>query len=314
MMGSPKISVLMPVYNAKEYLTEAMESLLKQSFADFELVIIDDCSKDGSAELVSRNSDPRIRLIKNEQNLGVARTLNVGLRFCRGEFIARMDADDIADPSRLERQHDFLVSHKDIDVVGADIIRMDSAGNDLAEQHRNPDTWGKLKWLMFLNCSIAHPTIMARKTFFEKVGEYSIVTGEDFALWHTAIDKGLRLQNLPLPLLRYRVHVKSISKARVLEHLEAAADVVRNHVAKRLGFSLDRSLAMDHLRLADQSILLGSVVALIPFYLRIAWASFRDPQTTLGDTLFIWRRLVSRLLKGALRSLSSRGRATETHS
>lgn len=312
-MGSPKVSVLMPVYNAKEYLAEAIESLLKQTLVDFELVIIDDCSKDGSTELVSQYSDPRIRLIKNEQNLGVARTLNVGLRFCRGEFIARMDADDVADPSRLERQYDFLDTHNGIDLVGADIIRMDSEGNELSEQHRNPDTWGKLKWLMFLNCSIAHPTIMARKSFFEKAGGYPIISGEDFALWHAAIDKGLRLQNLPMPLLRYRVHVKSISKARAIEHLEAAADVVRKHAEKRLGLSLDRSLAMEHLRLADQSIPLGSVAGLIPFYLTIARASFRDPQTTLGDTLFIWRRLVSRLSKGALRSLFSRGRATEAH-
>jgi glycosyltransferase involved in cell wall biosynthesis len=303
LMNHPKVSVLMPMYNARKYLAETVESILGQTFENFELVAIDDGSTDDSAEIIARFTDPRIRLVRNEKNLGIARTLNMGVGICHGEYIARMDADDIAVPSRLEKQCAFLDSHPDVEMVGADILRIDSSGKPLAVQYRNPGSWGKLKWHMFLDCCIAHPTVMARRAFFGKAGAYQSMHAEDFSLWHSAIHKRLRLVNLPEPLLRYRVHSQSISMAKYAQQLESAAEITCRYAEERLGFNLDRRIAVDHFQLPDRPIPIASVIKLTPFYLRLAWASMRDPETTAGDTLFLWRRMASRLLKGGVRSI-----------
>ena len=110
-MKTPALTVLMPVYNTEKYLKEAVDSILQQSFPDFEFLIIDDSSTDSSAEIIAAYRDPRIRVLKNEKNMGMSATLNKGIEMCRTELIARMDADDISYPERLEKQFRFFESN-----------------------------------------------------------------------------------------------------------------------------------------------------------------------------------------------------------
>src|SRR5258705_775698 len=114
---SPQVSVLLPVWNGERHLAAAIESVLGQSFTDFELLIVDDGSTDGSAALIRRYGDERIRLFENEKNLGVTRSLNLGLAQARGRYVARMDADDLSAPERLARQVAFLDSHPEVALV-----------------------------------------------------------------------------------------------------------------------------------------------------------------------------------------------------
>ncbi len=115
---NPKVTVLMPVYNAEKYLKTAIESILKQTFSDFELLIINDGSTDGSEEIIRSFNDKRIRLFNNEQNLGIIKTLNKGLNLAKGEYIIRMDADDISLPDRLELQVKYMEENPGIGISG----------------------------------------------------------------------------------------------------------------------------------------------------------------------------------------------------
>ena len=118
---APMVSVLMAVYNAEKYLTEAVESILVQTFADFEFLIIDDGSVDGSAAILEdyAESDERVKVIHNSENLGLTKSLNIGLKLTQGKFIARIDADDVAVPERFEKQITFMDDHPDIGVCGS---------------------------------------------------------------------------------------------------------------------------------------------------------------------------------------------------
>ena len=118
----PKISVVMPAYNAENYIREAIDSILAQTFRDFEFLIIDDGSTDHTVEIIRSYSDSRIRLYQNERNMGVAATLNRGLDLARGEYIARMDADDISLPERFAKQAAYMDAHPDVAVCGSNII------------------------------------------------------------------------------------------------------------------------------------------------------------------------------------------------
>ena len=107
-MVLPKVSVLMSVFNAEDFIQEAVDSVLQQTFSDFEFIIVDDASTDGSLQRLCSYHDPRIRILRNETNMGLTRSLNKGMEFVRGEYVARMDADDVSLPSRLQEQTVFL--------------------------------------------------------------------------------------------------------------------------------------------------------------------------------------------------------------
>lgn len=124
----PDLTVLMTVYNGMPYLPEAIESVLNQTYADFKLLVVDDCSIDESRQVIRGYSDPRIRLLENEENLGQTRSLNRGLGMVDTELVARMDHDDISHPERLRKQVEFLVEHADIAVLGTCIRWIDAEG------------------------------------------------------------------------------------------------------------------------------------------------------------------------------------------
>jgi glycosyltransferase involved in cell wall biosynthesis len=128
---SPKVTVLMSVYNGEEHLREAIDSILNQTYKNFEFLIIDDGSTDGSVNIIRSYLDPRIRLIKNKKNIGITRSLNKGLKLARGEYIARMDDDDIAFPERLEKQVRFLNEHVNVGLVGGSDITINGVGDEI---------------------------------------------------------------------------------------------------------------------------------------------------------------------------------------
>lgn len=127
--SSPQVTVLLPVYNGEKYIAQAIESILNQSFRNFELRIIDDGSKDSSVKIVQSYSDPRIRIVKNPQNLGLVQTLNRGITLIKSEYLARMDADDIALPDRLEKQLLFMQARPEVGLLGGAIQLVDENGD-----------------------------------------------------------------------------------------------------------------------------------------------------------------------------------------
>lgn len=202
----PRISVIMPVYNAEKYLREAIDSILVQSYTDFELIVINDCSTDGTEKIVLSYQDPRIVYVKNEKNLGVAETLNRGLHVARGEYIARMDADDRSVSHRFEKQVDYLDKNPHAVLCGSRVIVFTDTGEHRPANYPTED--GQIRTMLLFSCPLAHPSVMIRKSVIDEHGlqyEVAFEKVEDYRLWTRLAEYG-QLCNLPEPLLYYRKH------------------------------------------------------------------------------------------------------------
>jgi glycosyltransferase involved in cell wall biosynthesis len=211
---TPTVSVLMPVYNAARYLAEAVESILGQTFADFEFLIIDDGSTDRSRATLERYAahDRRIRLA-SRPNTGYTVALNELLGLARGELLARMDGDDVALPTRLARQVDYLRAHPDVVCVGTAVQFIDAAGRFLRPRHPGMDHEEIQQRALAGDCPLNHPSVMMRRAAVEAVGGYhaEFEPAEDLDLWLRLSEVG-RLTNLPEVLMKYRQHAGSVSE------------------------------------------------------------------------------------------------------
>jgi glycosyltransferase involved in cell wall biosynthesis len=223
---SPAITVLMPVYNASAYIREAIESVLQQTFGDFEFLIIDDGSTDGSVSIARQYSDPRIRILVNEQNLGISATLNKGILEAKADLIARMDADDICYPDRLLKQYEYMKAHPECGLLSswARVITHDKDVVRLEKYHRRYYYFN-----LNFECWIYHPTVMYRKDAVMKAGMYSKPYSEDYDLfWKIA--RFALIDNLDEPLIDYRLSPYSLNTVLKKAEYDVAnrENVIRN--------------------------------------------------------------------------------------
>lgn len=236
----PTVSVLMSAYNAEEYLGDAVDSILNQTFDDFEFVVVNDGSFDNTSAILNAYAqrDSRIVLIEQE-NLGLIRALNVGLASCRGELVARMDADDIALPQRFSEQVSFLRSNSDCVAVGTALALIDSDG-DLLGTQVPPLSHEEIEIHLLKGIgAVPHPSSMIRREFLVKVGGYDVsaLHVEDLELWLRLSELG-RLANMPVELLQYRLHANSVTATKRRIQLENAVRVVKL-AGERRGIKLD---------------------------------------------------------------------------
>ena len=208
-MRTFEISVLMPVYNSQLYLKEAIESVLAQTYKNFELLIINDGSTDRSEEIIRSFKDERIVYIKNEKNLGLVSALNIGLKKSIGKFIARMDADDISLPQRFEKQINFLNTHSEVAVISTKLLIIDESGKEVGFWNDDFDCTSQKDILLNMpkiNC-IGHPTVMMRSEAVKKFGyNKKFKNSEDWALWLTLLSNNFVIDKIDEVLLKYRVH------------------------------------------------------------------------------------------------------------
>lgn len=227
--ATPLISVCMPVYNAKRYVAEAVESILSQTFRDFEFLIIDDGSTDGSLDILHRyaTQDPRIRLWSGP-NVGYVPRLNEMLALARGPLIARMDADDVSIPDRFARQVEFLRDHPEVDVVGSAMTCIDQRGYTLTDW-AFPVAHDAIQDLALTgSCPFSHPSVIMRRKAVLAVEGYKeeLAPAEDYDLWLRMGERG-QLANLPDILVRYRMHDQSVStllQPKQLTQMQAAVN------------------------------------------------------------------------------------------
>lgn len=209
MKKAPKISVLMPAYNSEAYIAEAIESILNQTFSDFEFLIINDGSTDKTADIVAQYAkvDKRIKFIDNKKNQGLIAVLNQGLDLARGEYIARMDSDDISMPERFEKQISYMDANPDVGMVG-------TAGQNFGADNTvnySPEIVDVVELLR--GVGFYHPSVMIRKSVLDEHNlryDKDFYLVEDHELW-TRMLKVTKLRNIPDVLLRYRVHSNSVS-------------------------------------------------------------------------------------------------------
>ena len=219
---SPPLSVLMSAHDEEVFVAEAIESILGQTFSEYEFIIIDDGSTDATHEVISRYSDRRIRLLSNEKNIGLSRSLNRGLEVCRGELIARMDANDLSDPSRFERQLAAFQSRPDLDLVWTGASYMTRTGETLCPKRSPP-----LREVIELLASsptplpagrnhVNHVTVMFRRASVMRLGGYSeeYPLGQDGNLWYRMLQSGAGFDFIDDSLMRIRLLTQGVSASR----------------------------------------------------------------------------------------------------
>ncbi|MEI7423468.1 MAG: glycosyltransferase family 2 protein [Prolixibacteraceae bacterium] len=232
-MNIPEISVIMPVYNAESYLKESIQSILNQTYTNFELIICDDGSTDRSLEIIQAFRDERIRVIRNEQNLGIPLTLNRLIEACLGKYIARQDSDDISLPKRLEKQARFLEKNPQVGLCGTNFITFG---------HKNirrlmPQKDEEIRAFLLINNPICQPTIMVRKTCLTKPYDQAYDLSEDYAHGYE-LSKITKLANLPDVLLKYRWHGTNISLTKEQIMIENANQIRANIFRETLGYDI----------------------------------------------------------------------------
>ena len=239
--GNPKVSVLVPVYNAEKYIAATISAVLKQSFADFELVLLNDASNDNSEDIIKKFSDKRIVYARNEENLGISATRNKLIDMAKGEYIAVLDHDDICLPHRLKMQVNFLDKHQDIAMIGSWFELTCSAKKPWWRRilfnlgwvwcHPLYPSWNDL----WQGNVLMHPTIMYRRKTFADAGikyrsEYS--PAEDYDLVKQAMEKGLLIANLPQILLKYNLHGSNLSLLKK-QSMQLADHKIKKEIAAR---------------------------------------------------------------------------------
>ncbi|MCX7985371.1 MAG: glycosyltransferase [Bacteroidales bacterium] len=221
-MSTPMVSVVMPVYNASQYLKESIESILHQTYTNFEFIILDDASTDNSLAIISSYNDKRIILVKNETNKGITQTLNIGLSISKGKYIARMDADDISLPYRLEKQVQFLENNFEYGLVGGYMQLMPTEKIVTV-----PNDDESLRVHMLFHNPFVHPSIMIRKSILDNFRlkyDETLPAAQDEDLWFS-IAKYAKISNLPEVLIKYRIHQNQISIAKRKIQIESSRQV-----------------------------------------------------------------------------------------
>ncbi|MDR1544414.1 MAG: glycosyltransferase family 2 protein [Prevotellaceae bacterium] len=221
MQNTPKISILMPCFNVEKYVAEAIESMLNQTFGNFELLILDDCSTDRTAEIVKSFADKRIVYHKNETNLGLSENLNVGIRLAKGEYIARMDGDDISVPERLEKQAAVLEKHPEIDICGAGFKWFGTRTSTVF----HPKNHEEIKAQMLFGCPVIIP-IFRKNVIIENNLWYrtSAFPAEDYMFWAECV-RVAKIYNIQEILFYYRMHESQISTEKHAIQIQKSNEV-----------------------------------------------------------------------------------------
>ena len=225
----------MPVFNGASHLAEAVESVLAQTLAQLELVIVDDGSDDGSAAIIERfaRADARVRALTLETNLGISAALNHGWRLARSPYLARLDADDVALPDRLARQLEFLDAHPSVACVGGAAIVIDDAGRPLSITRFPTANRAIQAQLLKRNC-FAHPSVTLRRSALEQVGGYRFDQIEDYDLW-LRLSERFELANQHEPAILYRLQSRPLSLDALEQGIRRGLAVRDAAIARRAG-------------------------------------------------------------------------------
>ena len=233
------VSVIMPAFNAEKYVAEAASSIFDQTFTNFELIVVNDGSTDRTLEILNAIADDRLRILSNDNNMGVVKSLNKGIAEARGRYIARQDADDISLPERLQKQFEYLEKHPEIALLGTG--RKTMSGTGIFKKQKTILERPTFKNLLKGNC-FSHGSVMIRKKALEEVGNYNELfrSSQDYELW-LRIAKSFPVANLPEALYILRRHPESVSwkytHISILYRLlarELALDKVTNEILSQI--------------------------------------------------------------------------------
>ncbi len=222
------VSVIMPVYNGEKFIAEAVESILSQTFVNFEFIIINDGSTDNTASILRSYSDKRIYITQRE-NKGFAFSLNEAISISRGKYLARMDADDIAYEDRLQLQYDFMETHPEVGILGGQADVIDKVGQ-ITGVMRKPTSWANISKYIEYACPICHPTYFVKRAVYELTNGYrKMPPVEDYDFLLRAFEKKIVMANLPEKLIKYRLVSSGMSRGNPQRCVECTFLVQKLH-------------------------------------------------------------------------------------
>lgn len=220
MNNFPLVSVIIPCYNAERYVESAVRSIMEQTYTNLEILVADDCSTDGTFSILKKLAaeDSRIKILRNETNLGVVDTLNELVSEASGVYIARMDADDISLPDRIARQIAFLQQNPQIDFCGCNAFHINDDGKTIGKTTL-PESYDDVRFFLAYYSTFYHPAIFARaEVFKQNAYDKDFLHAEDYELWCRLIfAKGMKGANLKERLLKYRINSQGVSKQNTEE-------------------------------------------------------------------------------------------------
>ncbi|HOS83041.1 MAG TPA: glycosyltransferase [Methanolinea sp.] len=309
-VANPILSVIMPVFNAEKYLSQAIESILNQTFKDFELIIIDDNSTDNTRHIIQSYHDNRIIYIINPIPLGLQNSLNQGLKIAKGDYIARMDADDISDANRFLKQITFLKKNPEIGICGSWIEVIDE-NNNILHKVQLPIKSTIIAWHLFFGDCIAHPTVIFRRSIKEYLNYDSNFTlAEDYELWIRLIKK-IKFENIPEYLLKYRIHQTNMSAN--IEKINYYNFIIRKNAIENLLNCQLSDLEINAIREwtfqfptknARHIKIIGKIIAkMYQFYLKSTNLTKKDRREINFITAYQYLQLASCSLKISLYSM-----------
>ena len=232
------VTVLMSTHNDERYIEEAIVSILQQTLKDFEFLIIDDASTDGTPDILDkyRREDSRIRLVRNENNLGLTKSLNIGLKLAKGKYIARMDGDDISHPGRLEHQYVYMTSNSGCDFLATEGVLIGESGRRLKDIRIDFKGLPQKEYILNYGSPFIHSSMMFSKHKILEMGGYdeSYKTRQDLELWLRIIYSGMEISVLKRPLIKLRYHSRSLSQEGI-ENLYLNVMIRVLYRAKHLG-------------------------------------------------------------------------------
>ncbi len=303
MTPSPRVSVVMSVYNGEKYLAQAIESILDQTFRDYEFIIIDDGSTDGTGVILRQyeEKDDRIQ-VYDQENKGLIASLNRGCRLAKGEFVARMDADDISLPQRFVTQVQYLDAHPEIGVLGTWMEFIAGAGSTKSK-FIMPTSSGLLGWsLIFGNC-MAHPSIMMRRDIVERLGFYDpeALHVEDYDLWARAIAV-TRIGNIPEVLLQRRVWEDMISLRHEDLQEQNVVKVIYAIILRllRTEIPLEDVVSLRRMAMGFEVTSVQQIMALASLIQRLYWAYLKAHSLSRGEARLVARDAGRKLSKLAI--------------
>jgi hypothetical protein len=299
-LGRPRVSVVMPAYNAEPFVAEAVASVLSQSFDELELIAVDDGSTDGTRRTLASFDDPRLIVVEHGHNRGLVDALNTGLEHARGELIAIQNADDVSLADRLAEQVALFDADPDLVVVGSAYELIDDTGASIGLKG-NPLSDFEIRWKALFATPFGHPTVMFRTDVLRRNGlryVHDLLHAEDYALWSALLEHG-KGANVSRPLVRYRVH-RGQSSAANWDLQNAVADQVALSNLKAQGVEVDPA-AVPRLRslyLAEPRPLSASEFRDARVLLEAAAALRRDPRIADRDLQPVVRGLLDKLWVG----------------
>jgi len=223
MISTPLVSVITPVYNREKYLAKCIESILNQTYENFEFIIIDDNSSDLTVNIIKDYllRDSRIKFLENNKNLGATLTFNRGLDIAKGKYIARMDSDDISFPDRFKKQVDIFESWHDLEVLGTGAVLIDHKENEIGRK-QFPSNFKKISNIIKTGVPVFDPSVMMRSSTLKEINGFDnrLAPADDYHLWLTLFKQKKIISNIDDYLIKYRLHDSNLSKVASREQLQ----------------------------------------------------------------------------------------------